>query len=136
MLKNLLVFIVVFINMTKVCAACKIKKPLDSFHKCLSAIDGRNNKCRICVNNYNKIRNEQKEKKRDTSLRKLAIISPTKDDFLNMYLFLKSSGYDPTKDIHKQFCEKYKLPYKVRDDKSKNIFSWKDCIKTDELEKL
>ena len=123
--------------MSKVkCIACGIEKSVESFHKSKAFTSGRNSKCAICVNNYNKVRNKKQNKETDTSLRGLIIVHPSKEDYHKMYLFLKSVGYDPSGDIHKQFCEKYNLPYKTRDDKGKNKYSWNDCIKTDELEKL
>jgi hypothetical protein len=119
--------------MNKVCVACKKEKSLESFHKSKVHSDGRNIKCAICVNNYNKVQNQKKEKqKADPSLRGMIIVHPTKDDYLKMYLFLESLGYDPTKDIHKQFSQKYNLPYKKRDAKGKNKYSWEDCIRIDE----
>jgi hypothetical protein len=119
-------------SMTKICIGCGKEKSVESFHRSKSFTDGRNSRCAICVNNYNKARNKVKKNETDTSLRGLIIVHPSKDDFHKMYLFLNSIGYDPSKDIHKQFCEKYNLPYKKRDIKGKNKFSWNDCIKTDE----
>lgn len=120
-------------NMDKVvCVGCNIEKSVESFHKSKAFSTGRNSKCRICVNNYNKIRNKTLKKETDPSLRGLIIVHPSKDDYHKMYLFLNSVGYDPSKDIHRQFCEKYNLPYKKRDIKGKNKYSWDDCIRIDE----
>ena len=119
-------------NMTKTCIVCKKVKSVESFHKSKAFTDGRNSKCAICVNNYNKVRNKEKKKETDPSLRGLIIVHPKKDDFHKMYLFLQSIGYDPSGNIHQQFCDKYNLTYKERDDFSKNKFSYDDCIRNDE----
>ena len=121
-----------FMNMTKTCIVCKKEKSVESFHKSKAFTDGRNSKCAICVNNYNKVRNKEKKKETDPSLRGLIIVHPKKDDFHKMYLFLQSIGYDPSGNIHQQFCDKYNLTYKERDDFSKNKFSYDDCIRNDE----
>lgn len=118
--------------MTKTCITCKKEKSVESFHKSKAYTDGRNSKCAICVNNYNKIKNKEHKKETDPSLRGMVILLPKKDDFHKMYLFLQSIGYDPSKDIHQQFCDKYNLTYKKRDVSQKNKFSYDDCIRTDE----
>ncbi len=115
--------------MNKTCIVCKKVKSAESFHKSKAYSDGRNSKCAICVNHYNKGRTKVNKKETDPALRGLIIVHPKKDDFHQMFLFLQSIGYDPSKDIHQQFCEKYNLTYKKRDDHSKNKFSYDDCFR-------
>lgn len=117
--------------MKRICRTCGLEKNIEEFHKSKSFSDGRNNKCAKCVNDYNSLYGKKKrqEQKKDTSLRGMILVHPTKEDYKKMYLFLKTIGYDPTKDIHKQFCEKYNVPYKERADKNHNFYTWEDCIK-------
>lgn len=58
----------------------------------------------------------------------LKISNPTFKDYCKMYNAMLKLGYDPSKDIHSQFCEKYNLPYKNRTLKQKNHYSYQDCL--------
>lgn len=118
--------------MTKVCGSCKKEKSIESFHRHSKSSDGRNPRCSICINNQQKILRKKNKEKADTSVKWFSNIRPTKNDYYEMYLFLQSIGYDPSKDIHKQFCDKYDLPYKAKVVKGTNHYTWNDFIKTDE----
>lgn len=104
-------------------------KPLKDYHKQKVSKDGHNNKCAMCVNDYNKVKNRIKEKPRpDGSLRSMVIVHPSRYDYLMMYKAMEQMGYDLEKDIHLQFCEKYNLPPKQRQIKNKNKWSYKELI--------
>ena len=58
----------------------------------------------------------------------LKLTNTKKTDYCDMYRFLGKIGYDLTRDIHIQFCEKYNLPLKKRPSKSQNHYGPNDCI--------
>ena len=126
--------IVLFIGMTKICKKCGIDKPLNEYHRGKAFTDGLNSKCSVCVNEYNSIRNKEKRKltKKDFTNAFFRLSNTPKKDYCSMFEFMSVIGYDLNKDIHKQFCIKYNLPYTKREVKSKNKYTHTDCIKIDE----
>lgn len=58
----------------------------------------------------------------------MKITNTTIKDYTEMYDALKKMGYDPNEDIHQQFCDRHNLPYKVRNKKHKNRYSYMDCL--------
>jgi hypothetical protein len=126
--------IVLFIVMTKICKKCGVDKPLNEYHKSKAFTDGLNSSCGICVNEYNSNRNKEKRRTtiRDKSNVFFRLSNTPQKDYCSMFEFISVIGYDLNKDIHKQFCIKYNLPYKKREAKSKNKYTHTDCIKTDE----
>ena len=119
--------------MSKVCKGCGIEKPISEYHKSKAFTDGINSKCRDCVNLYNSIRNKEKRLLQKDSTPVFFRLSNTpKRDYCSMFEFMTAIGYDINKDTHKQFCDKYNLPYKKRESKSKNLYTHTDCIKIDE----
>jgi hypothetical protein len=115
--------------MEKKCISCEEIKLLKDFHIQQKSKDGRNNKCASCVNSYNSIRNKVKGRKiSDKSLRTLVIVHPSKNDYKMMYTAMEKMGYNLKEDIHLQFCKKYNLPYKLRQTKNKNKWTYKEVI--------
>lgn len=49
---------------TKICSKCKQEKPLEEFHKCSTSVDGLQYVCKECISAYNKLRHEEKMKKK------------------------------------------------------------------------
>jgi hypothetical protein len=118
--------------MEKKCAECKVTKPISEFHKRVDNIDGLNKKCRMCVNEYQRERTKNKTKKPEDVSARFALNKPGVEEYQVMYKFLISAGYDITKDIHKQFCEKYNLVPKPRNVKDRNQYTYQQCFKTGE----
>ena len=50
----------------------------------------------------------------------MKIVCPTRKDYYLMYKLMEKIGFDPTRDIHLQFCEKYNLKPKRRAAKQRN----------------
>ena len=112
---------------TKKCNTCGREKSLHSFHNCKSCKDGKQTKCKICVSNYERRRKEQGKLERPRSYA-ARLTNPTIEDYRMMYQFFESIGYDPTKDIHEQFCLKHGLNPRQRPLRDKNKFSYDDCF--------
>lgn len=114
-----------------VCRGCGVTKPLIEFHHSSAGRYGRQTRCKVCCSIYNK--NYRQNKKKDPSLipntSNLRLVSPKLDDYCKMYKFLYEMGYDLTKDVHVQFCERHNLIPKVRKKGHKNAFSPSDCHK-------
>lgn len=119
--------------MNKVCKGCGIEKPISEYHKSRAFVDGINSKCKVCVNLYNSIRNKEKRLlERDSTPVFFRLSNTPKKDYCFMFEFMTAIGYNIYEDTHKQFCDKYNLPYKKRESKSKNLYTHCDCTKTDE----
>jgi hypothetical protein len=105
---------------TKVCKACNIERPITFFWK--SSNGNRQNRCKVCFKNkqfiQQRVAPEDKEYKKSkyhkTYDEIFRLDAPTANDYKLTYSFLESCGYDISKDIHKQFCEKYNLKYKKK----------------------
>lgn len=122
---------------TKKCKVCERVKPINQFYKQSTGKFGYTGKCKICYNTYKKelLLNSKKEikdvnKNYYVSSNIVKFTNPTKKDYMEMYNFMESIGYDPKGNIAKQFAEKWNVPYVERnDEKNMNAFSYDDCIK-------
>lgn len=97
---------------TKLCRACGREKELNSFYRHSKFKDGYNSRCKLCCIARNLIREKKKEKKHTFRDNPLSGTGVTKYDYEGMWVLLKSFGYDLSRPIHQQFCEKYNLPLK------------------------
>jgi hypothetical protein len=113
-------------EVTKVCRACNKEKTLKAFNTNRKYIDDLEPRCKICKKNGVKIR-VKKPKESDSWSRYFKLGNPSKEDFCVVYDFFSVIGYDLSKDIHLQFCEKYDLTPRPRHPKQKNRFSVEDC---------
>lgn len=119
----------------KKCFRCGKEKSLSSFHKCKRNADGRNAVCSICRNTENRERrgsnknNPVKEKVIRVDFRS-GILS--KKDYCRTLEILTQMGYDITKNIHEQFCEKFSLPKKETPPTNKLKWGFQDCINNEQ----
>jgi hypothetical protein len=117
----------------KVCRACGKLKHITSFD-ISNTPDGRTARCKICIKHGNlipkhlkntgpKIERDKYVDNRDTSY---SMGRVTKETYKQMYEFLQQIGYDITKSIHQQFCDKYGLKTKRRYERNENKYSIED----------
>lgn len=99
--------------MEKVCRTCGRKKNISQFHNNRYNPDGKAHYCKICINEKVK----ESKKKTDTSLPKLTNVKPI--HYYQMYKALEKLGYDLSRPIHEQFCERHNL-------KPKNAWKGRD----------
>lgn len=97
------------------CKICFNTKSITNFHKNKSMKSGYENVCKQCRKLGRVIVRKPPMLKveRDWVI-EFKLNCPTKKDYQLMYQFLTNIGYDISKDIHKQFCDKYDLSYKNR----------------------
>lgn len=109
---------------TKICCACGVQKELKNFYKNNALPSGIERRCKICKMSQAKCpRTTPKripKRKKEFGLNK-----PSKEDYKNMYYFLKLIGYNPL-NAHQEFCEKYGLKPKKRSKKNRNFFTPED----------
>lgn len=92
----------------KLCKMCGNYKVIQYFYEKKGDSSKIEENCRKCVN-----ASKRETKNRVVNERySLGLVGLTDNDFIDAFKFLKSIGYDLTKDIHQQFCEKYNLPTK------------------------
>lgn len=104
----------------KVCRACNREKPLSSFNR--TGKDGYYTaRCKICINNGVLIKKPKKSKSL-IDKNPFGMAGVTRETYKEMFLLLQKMGYDLSKPIHDQFCEKYNLPTKKRLEHKKNKF--------------
>jgi hypothetical protein len=124
--------------MEKQCKICKETKPLKEFFGCRGCSDGHLGICKVCKKSGKTVRDTLPKKeskfnrmwsKFDDNFMKMSMVS--KDDYRVMYEFLARCGYDITKDIAKQFTDKWNstqkkkpLKYKKRGSNSLNSYLW------------
>lgn len=111
-------------QITKICCACKKTKELKSFYRNKLFKSGYDNKCKICKFEKKYCRQKQSKKLQKSSSLRLSNI--TEKDWIDMYNFLTSLGYDISGDIHLQFCEKHSLKPRNRMKEKSTTFSPKD----------
>lgn len=90
----------------KICRACGVEKRLKSFQTLKSGNKG--GVCNLCKSLGKKIPREPKPSRIPKNIA-LQMRFVRKEDYVEMYQFLQEKGYDLSKDIHVQFCEKYGL---------------------------
>jgi hypothetical protein len=105
---------------TKVCKCCNIERHITFFWRIVG--EKRQSRCKVCFKNKvfiqprllpeDKIEKKSKYNKSHDEIFRLE--APNAEDYKFTYKFLESCGYDITGDIHKQFCEKYNLKYKKK----------------------
>jgi hypothetical protein len=106
----------------RLCKQCLMYKDPSNFYKSDKYPDGKMYKCKICCYEYKTKTKEQRKKERiekiklntlpDVQMARMTQCS--KEDYEFMYEFLRGIGYDPSKDIAKQFAEKWGVDYKAR----------------------
>ena len=105
--------------MKKICSVCQVEKDIEEFPIHKISKGGRLGKCIPCFKQYTKeiyhYRYKPKKKLKPTPLddkfnvEDLTLSMVMKEDLKQMYELLSVLGYDPTKDIHKQFNERHGL---------------------------
>jgi len=108
---------------TKTCVNCKKTYHLVDFWKIPHAEDGYDKHCKICRHRL------RIKKRRDESIMDLSHIRFNKlmdDDHYQSYKLLERMGYDleSEKSIHEQFCLKWGLEIKKRDNPHTRYKSW------------
>jgi hypothetical protein len=97
----------------KNCCACDIDKPVSSFYKNNNLRMGYDAKCKLCRRTGMLCRKANNKEKPEPVRKKEYpyITSPTQDDWIETFSFLKDIGYELRDDlsIHEQFCIKYNL---------------------------
>lgn len=92
----------------KICKVCGEYKLIEYFYAKKNDSSRIKETCRKCINS-----SEKNTKKRMVDEKyTLGLVGLNDDDFIEAFKFLKAIGYDLTKDIHQQFCEKHNLPPK------------------------
>jgi hypothetical protein len=111
---------------TRMCASCEVTKPINQFYRNNALIDGYEKRCKTCkINNISsRVKAEPKEKYNAEVT--MNLVGLREDDFKSTYLFLQSIGYDLSRNLHEQFCEKYNLPVNPVPYTTKYHFSPKD----------
>jgi len=89
-------------------------------------VDGYTYLCKICyIENRNRVKEPKPVKKEKIKPQKDDMAKMTqcsKQDYMDMYKFFETIGYDITQNISKQFCDKYNLKYKDRAFKDNSLY--------------
>ena len=108
------------------CRDCKKRKELNHFYKSYNYVDGYTYLCKICyIENRNRVKEPKPVKKEKIKPQKDDMAKMTqcsKQDYMDMYKFFETIGYDITQNISKQFCDKYNLKYKDRAFKDNSLY--------------
>lgn len=115
---------------SKVCCSCKKEKEITSFYRNAAMPTGWEARCKLCKQNKLKCRKPNgtgrystgRPKHRDTP----QLWNVRKEDWIETYEFLKTMGYDLSKNIHEQFCERYNLQPRKRMKEKSIQYSPKD----------
>jgi hypothetical protein len=109
------------------CINCKKRKELNHFYKSYNYVDGYTYLCKMCyIEHRNKVKEPKAAKKEKIIPQKDDMAKMTqcsKQDYMDMYDFFKTIGYDITQDISQQFCEKHDLKYKHRRPQDFSLYS-------------
>jgi len=103
------------------CTYCGQEKELELFSKNNFTKDGYLAICKLCFNERAKTYRKKGEKKPASKTSGLKLGNTTKKDWCLMFAALEKMGYDLTRDIHQQFCEKHNLPPRKRKPSEKLI---------------
>lgn len=100
---------------TKICCSCKMEKDISSFYRNVLVSSGFEGRCKLCKKQGKKCR----KKKEYTGVGRPKYNAPQlfnvrKKDWIETFEFLKSMGYDLSKNIHEQFCERHNLKPRKR----------------------
>jgi len=112
----------------KLCKQCKQRKKVEHYYRSKIYLDGYMYRCKICYLDKDSrlSRDEtrklkyQLETQKSSQMAKMTVCS--KEDYRLMYEFLNSIGYDPEKNIAKQFAEKWGVTYKDRKPKDQSYY--------------
>lgn len=105
---------------SKICCSCNELKEIQSFYKNKHVPTGYESRCKVCKiekkrcraeKSYNRSKNLSSGRPRQDAPQ---LWNVRKKDWIEAYEFLKSMGYDLTKNIHLQFCEKHNLKPRKR----------------------
>lgn len=112
----------------KKCNHCQEIKPFELFTRNNLCKDGYLNICKSCFNARAKKYREKWERKPPTEMSGLKLTNTTKKDWCEMFALLEKIGYDLTKNIHLQFCEKHSLtPRKKKPSEKMRTYIPSDC---------
>lgn len=112
----------------KICVRCGVEKNISEFHNCKRSIDSKNPACAKCINGDNSERRNSGGSDRIDF--RSGILSMK--DYCRTLEVLGLMGYDITKSIHEQFCEKYNLPQKEIPLTNKLKWNLQDCINNEQ----
>jgi hypothetical protein len=113
--------------MERQCATCGRVKKIESYPKNNRLVSGYDRTCKICRNANQRIY-RQNRKNNDKTSTEMKLSGLSRRDWCATYEFLKSIGYDVTKDIHLQFSERHGLPYKKRPQRNTLTYTHQDCL--------
>ena len=105
---------------SKICCACNKEKEITSFYKNAMMPSGWEARCKTCRYEGCKCRKTKsyERSKNLTSGRPKSnapqLWNVRKKDWIETFEFLKSMGYDLSKNIHEQFCERHNLKPRKR----------------------
>lgn len=102
---------------SKICCSCSREKDIKNFPKNAVKPDGFENRCRQCKFSNKKCKRGPKKNKPlvlPSDLRAPMLFNVDKQDWIDMYQFLKNIGYSLDRNIHEQFCEKHNLKTRKR----------------------
>jgi hypothetical protein len=109
------------------CRDCNKKKQLNHFYKSYNYVDGYTPMCKICyIERRDRIKEPKANKKEKiqplkSDMAKMTVCS--KQDYMDMYKFFETIGYDITQNISKQFCEKHDLKYRDRRQQDLSLYT-------------
>ena len=109
----------------KICKSCNVSKTIKEFVECKSCVGGYTPRCKFCISTGKMIEREKNivdKPEKDF----LAMRGITRENYHDMYLFLRAIGYDLTRPIAQQFAEKHGLKVKKRHYTKTNTYSPKD----------
>ena len=105
----------------RICKACGVEYPINHFYFVNSNKGTRNGRCKTCYKkkiyiykNTNNTKYKPTPQHKQTYDQIFRLTNVNKQDYVLTYKFLSQMGYDISKNISKQFCEKYNLEYKEK----------------------
>ena len=101
---------------SKICCSCKKEKELKAFYKNGYVSSGYDGRCKLCRKKNLKCRgNKERVKVGRPKLQNAPQLwNVRKEDWIETFEFLKSMGYDLSKNIHEQFCVRHNLEPRKR----------------------
>jgi hypothetical protein len=108
---------------TNICRACNVAKKLKSFQTLKSG--NKCGVCNVCRATGRRIPKGTKINRKPKNI-ELQMGFVRKQDWEYMYKSLEKIGYDLSKDLHEQFCNKYGLTPRSPKQTFKNHYSQKD----------
>lgn len=99
-----------------VCCSCGKLKSEKNYTRNTQVPRGFNARCKTCVSEGFKCTktNDRVKKSLIDKSEYPKLKNTTAEDWIDMYKFLESIGYDISKDIHIQFCEKHNITPNIR----------------------